>query len=159
MREIQLTQGKVAIVDDVDYEYLNQWKWYAHKKGNVFYAARRIKKEEGMPDDKIYIHQFLLGKKAGFVTDHINGNGLDNRHDNIRQVTIRENLQNLHHVNKTSKYPGVYWQKAAGKWHSKVRVNGERKYLGLFINEIDAFDAYRKAVKEITGKEILECYR
>lgn len=143
MKQIPLTQGLFAIVDDVDYELLNQWKWYAHKNGRVFYATRHISKTKSLK-----MHQEIIGETPGFVCDHINGDGLDNRRDNLRTVTNRQNLQNRH-VESSSKYPGVHWHKAIRRWQAQITINGYRKYLGVFISEEDAYATYLKAVSDL----------
>ena len=109
MKEIQLTQGKVALVDDEDYEYLNQWKWYANEwKGGKLYAVRNVRK------NKQYIgyesmHRLLSSNKdKKLVTDHINGNTLDNRKSNLRICTISENTKNRQiQKNNKSGFKGV----------------------------------------------------
>ena len=156
MREIQLTHGKAAIVDDIDYEWLNQWKWYAHKIGNVVYARRSTRKDEGLNGKQLKMHQQIIGERNGFITDHINGNGLDNRRCNLRHVTSRQNQQNRHDKT-TSKYPGVYWRKDRGKWASRIKINGTKKFIGMYENEQDAFNAYCKAVEMLGDTVLLGC--
>ena len=144
MKYINLTQGKQAIVDDGDYEMLmlNKYKWHVEKWRRVFYAVSRIKKEV------ISMHRLLLGYfPKGYQTDHINGDGLDNRRCNLRKVTIRENGQNRHHP-KSSQYPGVSWRKDIKKWSSKIRINGRKRHLGCFENEQEAANIYKKFALE-----------
>ena len=105
-KKIELTQGKFAIVDDGDFEWLNQHKWSAQKGRNTYYAIRGVR--ENGKHKRIYMHIEILGKKNGLQIDHMNGNGIDNRRTNLRHVTSRQNRQNLH-INKSSKYPGVYF--------------------------------------------------
>lgn len=147
MREIELTQGLYALVDDEDYEELNKFKWHAVKFRNSYYAARSVTLPNGKTR-KLLMHQQIIGKKDGYVIDHINGNGLDNRRCNLRHVTIRQNGQNLH-IKKSSIYPGVNWHKNDKKWEAKIAIDGKRKHLGSFDNEEDAFRAYCKALETI----------
>ena len=144
MKKLPLTQGQVAIVDDADYEWLSQWKWYAAKICNIFYAVRQAKRVNGKQKN-IFMHAEIIGRKEGLEIDHINGNGLDNRRENLRHVTHRENGQNRHDK-RSSKYPGVCWHKRDFNWQATIRLNGKAKYLGSFINEEDAFAAYCRAV-------------
>jgi hypothetical protein len=146
-KQISLTQGLFALVDDADFEWLNQHKWCALKERNTFYAVRTSKTVNGKRTT-IYMHIEIIGRKEGLMTDHINGNGLDNRRENLRHVTHRQNGQNRHDET-TSKYPGVYWYKRDKKWTASIRINGRRKYLGYFINEADASAAYYRAVGEV----------
>jgi len=147
MKTIELTQGKVALVDDEDFENLNQYKWRAHKVGNVFYAegnTRRIKLQR----TKIRMHREITNAPKGMDVDHIDGDGLNNCRSNLRAITHRQNLQNQH-VKKSSAFPGVCWHKAIGKWQAQIRINGKKKYLGLFNIEAEAYNAYLKALENI----------
>ena len=107
MKEIELTQDQVAIVDDDDYEYLSQWKWYAHKRtrknGDKFDARTRS------GNKKILMHRLIMKVlQAEIEVDHINGNPLDNRKDNIRCCTRQENSRNSNSGRKNKfGYKGV----------------------------------------------------
>ena len=95
MREIPLTQGKVALVDDADFDWLNQWKWYAAKavSNGAFYARRTIN-ETGT---SIHMHRAILGLEPGDPrrADRIRRDGtLDNRRDNLRIATQSQNITN-----------------------------------------------------------------
>jgi len=153
MKQIPLTQDMFAIVDDEDYEILSQYKWCAMKNGNVYYATRREKKSINPKRATTYMQWGVIGKKEGFVIDHINGNGLDNRRCNLRYVTHRQNMQNLQRP-MSSKYPGVYWHKRSSSWVARIRVKDKRFFLGCYINEIDAFNAYKKAVNGLSESVI-----
>ena len=142
MREIPLTQGKVALVDDEDYEYLNQFKWYAQKIHNIYYAMRSLPKIN--KPHQLCMHAVIVGTPPGMVTDHINGNGLDNRRENLRIVTNRENLQNLHHP-KSSKYPGVSFITSRKKWRTQIQLKGKRQFLGEYSDETTAATVYAVA--------------
>jgi hypothetical protein len=146
MRKIKLTQGKVALVDNEDFNGLNKYKWYAQKGGlHTYYAGRKTL----LPNGKqvaIYMHREILGTPQTLLSDHINGNGLDNQRNNLRVVTARQNRQNLHSGNRTSAYPGVSWHKHGGKWTAQLGVKDTVMYLGLFASEKQAFDAYCEAV-------------
>ena len=124
-KEIPLTQGKVALVDDEDYEVLSKHMWYAQKNKNTYYALRNS------PTDPvthkrttIHMHAVIAGTPPGRGTDHINGNGLDNRRGNIRVVNSRENGQNKHRP-KSSKYTGVSWHKQSRKWEVGIQFNSK----------------------------------
>ena len=149
MKEIQLTQSQVALVDDDLYEELNQVKWNAHKDGKTFYGRRWSPMVNGKRHI-VLMHHVILGRPPkGFVTDHINGCGIDNRRKNLRFVTNRQNGQNNKNCKKSSQYPGVYWDKEYKKWRVCIRINGKTKNLGRFTDEKAAFEAYKKAVNEL----------
>ena len=93
---------------------------------------------------KIWMHAVIAGTPKGMETDHINGNGLDNRRRNLRIVSCRENHQNLHIV-KTSKYPGVSWYKRGRKWRVFFNRNKTRLYLGSYSDEETAGIIYAMA--------------
>ena len=150
MKKMELTQGQFAIVDDEDFEKVNQLKWHAAKGGNTFYAMR------GRSDTTRYMHWEIIGEPpAGLVTDHIDGNGLNNQKHNLRQVTRRQNCQNMVNVKSSSKYPGVHFYKRYGKWQAKITIDGKSKHVGYFDDEIDAFRAYEKAVLNLTGQRLI----
>ena len=127
---IPLTQKKVALVDAVDYERVNRYRWCAGRVGNQWYAYR---KHYGKT---LRMHQFIMNPPKGMVVDHANGNGLDNRRDNLRLCTKLENAWN-HGRRKEeeagSRYIGVYpCQRPPGKWCIKVQCNGAVTNLGSF---------------------------
>lgn len=153
MKQIPLTQGKFAIVDDEYYEYLMQWKWYARKDENTYYAVRWI-----MQNGKGIIqrmHRLILGLKKGDgkYTDHQNHNGLDNRLRNIRACTCSQNQQNrLPLKNISSRYKGVHLYKRTGKWKARIRLGKQSIHLGCFDKEIEAALAYDMKAKELFGE-------
>lgn len=150
IRTIPLTQGKVAIVDADDYEWLSQWEWYANKIDRTYYAVRNKIRS------KILMHREILGLKCGdnVKTDHRNGDGLDNRRENLRKCTDAENQHNQNHLRskKTSVYKGVSWNKMNKNWRAAIWCNYKIYYLGSFGNEVDAAKAYDKAAKELFGE-------
>ena len=144
VKQIPLSQGKIAIVDDEDYEWLNQWKWtYQHKHTNCEYAIRTSYQK---PKKHIQMHRLMLNAKKGQICDHKNHNGLDNRRENIWIVSRRQNLQNRKF--RRSIYPGIYWYPITRKWHSRIRINGKRYSLGYYRTEWAAFFAYSEACRK-----------
>lgn len=144
MKEIKLTQGKVALVDDADYEWLSQWKWCAHKqpKGEKFYAVRGLYLEDGT-HHSIRMHRQILNASEGTEVDHIDCNGLNNQRSNLRLATRSQNEMNKvpWKKNKTSKYKGVHYCNTRRKYVMGIRFNNslKRKY---HTSEIDAAQAY-----------------
>ena len=142
MKTIRLTQGQVAVVDDYAYEGINQHKWCAHWSPNTnsFYATR------GSDGKGVQMSRAILGVDSSLYVDHVNGNTLDNRRENLRLVTARQNAQNQHKP-KSSIYPGVVWHKRDYRWQAQIYVNGKNLFLGTFLIERDAFVAYVTACK------------
>lgn len=142
---ISLTQGKFAIVDAENYEWLMQWKWCAIKIRNTYYAKRRRKGNTNM-----LMHCLILGLGKGQYTDHRNHNGLDNRICNIRPCTRSQNQQNrLPQKNSFSKYKGVC--KKGMRWLSRISLNNKNIHIGIFDNEVEAAMAYDAKAKELYG--------
>lgn len=142
-RRIPLTQGKVALVDAADYDSVSRFKWHAHKDNSTFYASRAGKRKEGKCGKTISMHRFLTNWA---MTDHIDGNGLNNQRRNLRPCTSRQNSANYRKpAGGTSKYKGVSWSKIGKRWQVFVRKNGKPTYLGLFESEIEAAKVYNGA--------------
>lgn len=156
MKEILLTQGQVAIVDDADYDWLNQHKWQANyfKHTNSFYATRHTPAINGK-HYVIYMHRQILGLERGDGKqgDHINHNTLDNRQANLRICTRQQNEMNRKpNQNTTSQFKGVCWDKARRRWRALIYLNGVSKHLGFFNEEKDAALAYNEAAKKYFGE-------
>lgn len=153
MKYIPLTQEKFAIVDDEDYDWLMQWKWYALRDRKTYYARRAIFIKKGKT--KIFRMHTEIMKKHGMdakLCDHINHNGLDNRIINMRPVTPAENSYNrLKHKKYSSKYKGVGWCKGDEKWRARIQYFHKRISLGNFEDEIKAALAYDYKAKELFG--------
>jgi len=86
--------------------------------------------------------------KYKLVINHKNFNRQDNRVENLEIVTQRENA-NRAHIKSSSKYVGVSWHKGSKKWMSRIVINGKRKHLGYFFEEIEASNAYQNALLAI----------
>lgn len=150
MKEIKLTQGQVALVDDEDYEYLNQWKWhyYLKKNHNTTYAYRNIKNNFNKWST-IDMHRFIINPKPHQFIDHIDHNGLNNCRSNLRICTLSENgLNRL--PNKGKKYKGTTKLKN-GKYQTYFRT----KYIGCFNSEKEAAKAYNIEAKRYNNEYCL----
>lgn len=153
MKKIPLTQGEFATVDDIDYEFLMQWKWYF----NQGYAVRHSQKSDGFSQRKtILMHRIILSRKLGrsdfHDTDHKNHDGLDNRRNNLRPASRSQNEHNSEIQWGSSKFKGVCWKKDHNKWQAYIRFEGCLKHLGYFTDEIEAAKAYNEAAKKYFGE-------
>lgn len=154
MKLIPLTQGKFAQVDDEDYEYLNQWKWYAHNCSDLCYARRSYRSDGGV---KIFVtmHRIIMKTiNTKLQVDHKDHNGLNCQKYNLRICTSSENCRNRRKGKRisASKFVGINWVKAKGRWVSLIYINRKIKYLGMFKNEIDAALCYNEAAKKYFGE-------
>lgn len=134
MREIQLSYGRWAKVDDEDFWELAQYNWFS----SGVYAARRL---EPKRKSKIsYMHREIMKPPKGLVVDHISGDTLDNQRSNLRVVTIAKNVGNRHGLqrNNTSGYRGVHKDGSRGKWLAQVMLNKKSYRLGRFDDPEDA---------------------
>lgn len=152
-REILLTQGKVALVDDEDYERVNQYKWVAYKGGRKWYAYRSVYTSKGTKET-LSMHKFILNPRKGMLCDHLSDNGLDNRECNLREATPTQNLMNSRkRMGTSSQFKGVTWVKMINKWGARIYTteNNHRKChsLGNYSNEKDAAHAYDCAARKI----------
>lgn len=145
--KIPLTQGKFAIVDAEDFDFLMQWKWHF----NSSYAKRCVKAIGG-GYRKEWMHRVINKTPDGFETDHINGNRLDNRKCNLRTATVNQNQHNQRkHIDNRSGYKGVAWHKRRDKWIARIILNKKSRHLGYFSTAEAAHKAYRIAAKELYG--------
>lgn len=144
-RFIPLTQGYFTIVDDFNFEWLNQWKWCSQtSKSGYTYATR------GENGKTIRMHRQILNCSDSEHTDHINHNTLDNRIINIRKCTIAQNQYNAMPRAGTSQYKGVYRQH--NKWHAEIVHKDKHYHLGYYNNEIKAAKAYDAKALELFGE-------
>lgn len=158
MKEIPLTRGKVALVDDDVYGYLMQWKWFAvkpSKSGDIFYAVRNLR---GRGRGSEYMHHAVLKYykteiPEGEEIDHINLNALDNRISNLRVCSHQQNNFNKRsYKNSSSKFKGVSWEAWTGRWKAQIMFGGKQINLGRYDTEEEAAKAYNAKAENLFGK-------
>lgn len=153
MKKIPLTQDRFALVDDSDFEWLNQWKWYYHSTG---YAMRmewtpmvRGKRSGRL----IRMHRQIMGEPKGMEVDHEDLDGLNNQRSNLRLATHQQNMYNRKlQSNNKSGFIGVSWSKVTNKWYACIDLGHRRsKSLGFYDTPKEAAQIYNIAAKELRG--------
>ncbi len=152
MKKIPLTRGKFALVDDEDFEWLSEFKWYCSSctQSGVtrFYAARNMK-IYGKPRTRS-MHRIMIGV-PNLQVDHKDGNGLNNQRENLRLCTQSQNLANqVNH--KHGGFKGVHFMKSFNKWHAYINKERRRFNLGYFDYAVDAAISYNEKAKELFGE-------
>jgi hypothetical protein len=146
MKEIPLTQGRVALVDDADFEAVSKHKW-SYSDG---YAAARI------GGRRVSMHRWLMGEPRRKEVDHVDGNRANNQRHNLRVCTRLQNLMNRPKPNRytTSKYKGVSWIAKQGYWQARIQGGTAPGIfiIGQYATELEAAAAYNAAAIQYHGE-------
>lgn len=150
MKKIPLTFNKYALVDDKDYLKVSKYSW----SYDGTYAITKYKCKKTNKRKTLRMHRLIAKTPLGMQTDHINGNGIDNRRKNLRVCSNQQNCWNrkLLEKNKTSKYRGVCYIQRRKKFCASIRVDNKSVHLGYFKSEKIAAMAYNIAAKISFGK-------
>lgn len=152
MREIPLTKGRVALVDDADYERIAFYRWHCTSNG---YAARTTRVGDVVTQSYVLMHREVLGFPPEPHIDHADGDKLNNCRANLRACSASQNQGNApkrkRHGVSASPYKGVTWQRSVGRWQASIYVDGRQVSLGLYGHESDAALAYDRAARERWG--------
>jgi len=143
VKQIPLGNGVYAYVDAADYEWLSQWTWRLH----AGYAGRWEKRK------MVLMHREIMQPPKGKMVDHVNGNKLDNTRANLRVCTRPENARNTRKQHSaSSRFRGVTYYKAMGKWRARIGFEGRYIHLGFFTDEAEAARAYDRKAVELFGE-------
>lgn len=150
--EIYVGDGLFAICDWSDWPTVRSHRWnLSTRTKSPFYAITNIRTETHRTTTTM--HQMILPCPAGSMPDHINGNGLDNRRQNLRVATKQQNAFNQRlNSRNNSGFRGVCWDRQHGAWRATIRIKQKRIHLGRFAEKIDAARAYNVAAKEMIGE-------
>ena len=154
MKEIPLTKGKVALVDDDDYPHLLKFKWHANRSArcHTWYAETTIRYRQ-WEVLRTSIHRLVLGARRGEEVDHIDGNGLNNQKSNLRFATRAQQSQNRRaHAKTKSGYKGVCPESGCSTWRAYIIVRGKEVRLGNFPTKEQAAEAYNAAATKFFGE-------
>lgn len=147
MKELSLTSGQFALIDDVDYDKVSSRRWHAYKSSNSWYCRTNIGKKH------ISLHAFLFPVPKGFVVDHIDGNGLNNQRANLRQATQAENMRNQRpHRDSRSPYKGIWRIPGAKTWGVQIWNGRKRNYVGSFVDPLEAAKVYDFIAIQVFGQ-------
>jgi len=158
MQEIRLTQGYVALVDDEDFERVNQFEWFAHvsrhKDGTIRTVYAEHNERMGNRQKTKSMHRFILGiTDSKIEVDHEDHNGLNNQRYNLRKGTKTDNQHNaIVRKDNTSGFKGVNLDKDSGKWVARIQAGRKRIFLGHFTTSLEAAWAYDEAAREHHGE-------
>ncbi len=151
---IQLSKNKEALLSDEDADLANL-SWFASMRGDDAYAARSIR--TGKAKRVEYLHRVVAARALGRelersdVVDHVNGDRLDNRRENLKVGTTRANISNQR-KHREGKLVGCYFNQRDGVWLSRIRMDGRQKHLGSYATELEAHVAYKLALEGNHGQ-------
>lgn len=154
MKELNLTQRKIALVDDEDYEKVRYFRWYAYYDPAMrsFIPQRNITEEDGTRRT-IYLHRFVMNAPKGSVVDHIDHDTLNCQKSNLRICTHAQNMLNrrVYKNNKTG-FKGVEWRPEKNKFVARIRADNKKIHLGYFTDKVEAAKAYNTAAIKYHGE-------
>ncbi|MDP2218517.1 MAG: AP2 domain-containing protein [Methanolobus sp.] len=151
MKEIKLTQNRTVLIDDENYDYISQFKWHPRQCARTCYAIRHVRINGHRTT--IAMHQELLNTPCNMMSDHIDGNGLNNQKKNLRICSIHQNAFNRKvPLTSRSGYKGVCWHKLAKKWIAQIKHNYRMRHLGYHSSRELAAMAYNNAAVELFGE-------
>lgn len=155
-KEIELTKGYVAIVDDDDYDRLSKYKWSALENNKTVYAVHRFKNELSGKYKMVGMHRFIIGISENYRIDHIDRNGLNNCKNNLRKCSDADNQHNKTiYKNNTTGYRGISFFPKANKnkpFTAHICLNRKLVHIGYFKTDIEAAKAYDKKAIELFGE-------
>lgn len=147
--EIPLTQGHVALVDVDDYGSVITRSWSVRDNGDRLYAQHAARTAAHRKTTR-QMHRVLTGWA---LVDHVNGNGLDNRRENLRPATPSQNNANTRvRPGTASGFKGVTWHASSGKWLARAHLDGRVYRLGFFVDSVEAARAYDAKARELFGQ-------
>lgn len=147
---IELTRGDEAVIDAADVPVVEGYRWQTRKAPHTSYAL--AKAPPGSATTHTAMHRLLLDAPRGKVVDHKDGDGLNNRRENIRLCDPKDNAKNRIESKGKSGLRGVSWHTKGQCWYARIRYNGKSISLGLFAQKEDAHRAYIEASKRWHGE-------
>lgn len=146
-----MASGDEIIIDTDDLSAVLSMRWRSKTLGNTKYAASHAVRGGPGARGDIYLHRYLMDAPGGLEVDHINGNGLDNRRQNLRLCTVHENRQNVDHGR--GRMRNVYHEKRTNKWFVSVTANGVKHHGGTF-GDVEAAVAAASALRQMMSSSV-----
>lgn len=152
MKEINLTNGGVALVDDDEFEELSKFKWFGHREHNATYVWRH-QYNGTRKYGKVKMHRQVMKTNDDMIIDHRDRNGLNNQKSNLRICSCGENLMNATiRSDNASGFKGVSYHKKNKRWRATINKDGKQKSLGCYATPEAAAVAYNSAALELFGE-------
>lgn len=158
--QLALRGGGSSLIDDADYEYQHEFESYSvricdctavlevSRGGRVMRARVEFRRDSELK--RVFLHRLIAEPPAGMLVDHINGDSLDNRRDNLRCCTHRQNSQNMRKYSGKHRFKGI--RQEGRRWRAEIRREGRTQHIGTFDNDVDAALAYDNAARELFGE-------
>ena len=149
---IKLTRQMNATIDAEDLERVSLHRWRAFENGGIWYAATTMRCPHCNRKWLVPLHRLVMRAKGGELIDHRNGDGLDNRKENLRICTHAENMRNRRRRKRcASQFKGVF-RDGPNRWRAAIHFNKQVFRLGSFRTELDAAKAYDAKAKQLFGE-------
>lgn len=147
-KRIFARNGEMIIVDDEDFEYLRQWRWYINAQGYAVGYKDWNKEKKSL----VRMHRIINRTPSGLLTDHINGNKLDNRRNNLRNANRSQNACNSRPRSNSTNHKGVSWDGKNKRWRVQIGLNGKNYVFGRYEEITDAIKVANKKRLELHGE-------
>lgn len=149
---VRLTRGYTAVIDAADVGFVEGFNWHSAVFKGTAYAVRNAPKPCG-GQSTLRMHRIITSAQESLVVDHINGDGLDNRRQNLRVVSHALNMRNqsLRSDNKSG-LKGIRWREPTQKWNAYINVDGKHYSLGHYATKEEAYAAYIEGSKRFHGE-------
>lgn len=143
---IPLSQGEFAVIDTDDYPLVASRTWMLSKG----YAVTEMSRRSTTPRRRILMHHLIIGEKR--MVDHRDGDGLNNRRNNLRTCTPQQNLQNMRPKANHLPYKGIYFNKKTRRYQAQITLDYKKRFLGRFDNPLSAAIAYDREALKLFGE-------
>jgi len=154
MKQIPLSQGKFALIDDEDYERVSKYKWCVNSSGYAVRSFRELQANGNYKQKAMKMHRFIMNANEGDgIIDHRDTIRINNQKYNLRVASFVENLRNQK-INKNNKsgFKGVRLHKPSSLYIAQIGINGKQKHIGYFKCPVEAAKAYNEAAIKYFGE-------